>query len=134
MSARALLPLWLLVLGACAAADPSDSDAKAVGQTSSAIVNGTPSTASQDSTVLIAVGTDGQFCTGALIAPNLVITARHCVQGTDENTECGSYTTRIDPTTLGISLGVSASGTSLPRTARRPSSIRARRCAATTSR
>jgi secreted trypsin-like serine protease len=113
MSARALLPLWLLVLGGCAAADPSDADAKAVGQTSSAIVNGTPSTASQDSTVLIAVGTDGQFCTGALIAPNLVITARHCVQGTDETTECGSYTTRNDPTTLGISLGVSASGTSL---------------------
>ncbi len=113
MSARALLPLWFLVLGGCAAADPSEPDAEAVGRTSSAIVNGTPSTASQDATVLIAVGTEGQFCTGALIAPNLVITARHCVQGTDEATECGSYTTRNDPTTLGISLGVSASGTSL---------------------
>lgn len=117
MSARTLLPLWLLVLGGCAAATPGDpgaeAEAKAVGQRSSAIVNGTPSTASQDSTVLIAVGTDGQFCTGALIAPNLVITARHCVQGTDETTECGSYTTRNDPSTLGISLGVGASGTSL---------------------
>ena len=116
MSPRALLPLWLL-LGGCAAAAPgegsTEAEAPPVGQARSAIVNGAPSTASQDSAVLIAIGTGGQFCTGALIAPNLVLTARHCVQGTDETTECGAYTTRTDPSTMGIAVGVGASATTI---------------------
>lgn len=116
MSARALVSSWLVV-GACALAGcaaPTNDRADALdaaedeGRTSSAIVNGTPSTATQDAAVLITIGTDGQFCSGALIAPNLVITARHCVQGTDETTECGAYTTRFAAETLGISVGADA--------------------------
>ena len=84
------------------------SSAENAGQSRSAIVNGTPSTASQDAAVLITIGTDGQFCSGALIAPNLVITARHCVQGTDESSECCAYTTRFSAATLGISVGADA--------------------------
>lgn len=89
------------------------TDAENDGQTRSAIVNGSPSTASQDAAVLITIGTDGQYCSGALIAPNLVITARHCVQGTDEASECGAYTTRFDAATLGISVGAAASSTTI---------------------
>ncbi|MDB5218233.1 MAG: hypothetical protein JWO86_6160 [Myxococcaceae bacterium] len=120
MSLRALLPWWLLVggcLAGCAAPvagrGEDGTEAENDGKTSSAIVNGSPSTASQDAAVFINVGTDGQFCTGALIAPNLVITARHCVQGTDESSECGAYTTRLDPATLGIALGAGASATTV---------------------
>ncbi len=110
MRSRAILPFCLL-LGGCAVASPvpdGSGDLGAEGTTSSAIVNGTPSTSSQDAAVLITIGTDGQFCSGALIAPNLVITARHCVQGTEETAECGAYTTRFGAATLGISIGVAA--------------------------
>ena len=119
MSPRALLPLWLLLggcaLGGCAAAVPdAGAEAENDGQTSSAIVNGTPSPAGQDAAVYITVGTDGQYCSGALIAPNLVITARHCVQGTDETTgECGTYTTRFAAATLGVSVGADASSSTI---------------------
>ena len=114
MSPRALLPLWLL-LGGCAAAVPvTTGDAENEGETRSAIVNGSPSPAAQDAAVLITVGSDGQYCSGALIAPNLVITARHCVQDTDESTgECGTYTTRFAAATLGISVGGGATSATI---------------------
>jgi MYXO-CTERM domain-containing protein len=114
MSSRALLPLWLL-LGGCAAAVPGTSgEAENEGETRSAIVNGSPSPAAQDAAVFITIGTDGQYCSGALIAPNLVITARHCVQGTDETSgECGTYTTRFAAPTLGISVGGGASSATI---------------------
>jgi V8-like Glu-specific endopeptidase len=118
MSLRALLPSWLLLaaigIGGCAAPIGGDADApEAEGRTSSAIVNGSPSPAAQDAAVLITIGTDGQFCTGALIAPNLVITARHCVQSLDETTECGAYQTRFSAETLGISIGTDATAATI---------------------
>lgn len=55
-----------------------------LGSARQAIVNGIDSDASQDSTVMLLVTTpDGSerfgICSGTLIAPRLVITARHCV-------------------------------------------------------
>ena len=104
----------LALLGACAAPVAAEPD----GASRSPIVRGTPSTKSQDATVYIAIGTQGQFCSGALVAPNLVLTARHCVQGTDENaaTECAAYTDRFVPTTLTIALGATANGTTVAAT------------------
>jgi len=32
-----------------------------------------------------------EYCTGTLIAPNLVLTARHCVQTMDESSDCGTF-------------------------------------------
>jgi secreted trypsin-like serine protease len=116
MSPRGLLVPWcLLLLGGCAAAAPgTGTDAEHEGETHSAIVNGSPSPAAQDAAVLITIGADGQYCSGALIAPNLVLTARHCVQGTDETTgECGAYTTRFTAATLGISVGGGASSATI---------------------
>jgi len=81
---------------ACSAAAPpnegDDAPSRDIGQAASPIINGTPSSASQNSVVLIALG-DSQsttdagvpvkgLCTGTLIAPNLVLTARHCVAST----------------------------------------------------
>lgn len=75
-----LLGFGLLALSAC-----SESDGAAVGRVSQPIINGTDSTSAQDAVVMIQIeatgpnAPPGSLCTGALIAPNLVLTARHCV-------------------------------------------------------
>jgi trypsin len=82
----------LLFVVACSAAPPGEP----VGQSSEAIVNGEPSTLAQDFVVLVehqisctATGCEVDECSGSLIAPNLVLTARHCVSNTaDEPFTC----------------------------------------------
>lgn len=112
MRAPLLLSMTLL-LGACAAAPPDGDapDAPRLRSARSAIVNGDPSVATHDAAVLLTLGTDGGSCTGTLIAPNLILTARHCVQGTDQSSECGAFTTRLVPSTITVSLGVRANAT-----------------------
>jgi hypothetical protein len=71
------------------------------------IVNGVPSTTADDAVVMLTER--GQFsCTGTLVAPNLVITARHCVTDMDETSECGTFTTDHSPSSIGVALGVHA--------------------------
>jgi MYXO-CTERM domain-containing protein len=108
MRLRALLPL-LVVLAGCtteAAERGADSEAKATRRVSQPIVNGTPDTAAGDSVVYIAIGTQGSFCTGTLIAPNLVITARHCVADPDETQECGAFGATHAASTFSIWIGL----------------------------
>ncbi|WP_146654714.1 S1 family peptidase [Labilithrix luteola] len=78
----------LLAGVACSSAPQTES----LGQQSSPIIKGTNSDASQDAVVLIihydpAAGSFGA-CTGTLLAPKLVLTARHCVADTDEYAAC----------------------------------------------
>ena len=106
MNGRALLPL-LLLAAACSTevAGRAASDGKTI-RVAQPIVNGTPSTAADNAVVYIAIGSQGEFCTGTLITPNLVITARHCVSAMNENSECGTFTTLNSPSTMSISVGL----------------------------
>jgi hypothetical protein len=68
---------WIAMASAVGACGPSDP---AFGTAESAIYGGTRDDASNDAVVALRVG-DAQnyrLCTGALIAPNVVVTARHC--------------------------------------------------------
>jgi len=77
------------------------------------MVNGNVSTTAQDATVMLSVG--GQpACTGTLIAPNLVLTARHCVAEPTGQTECAAYGTQSEPSSFSIMLGVNAQATGTP--------------------
>jgi V8-like Glu-specific endopeptidase len=70
------------------------------------IVGGTRSTVAQDSVVYLSMG--GEYCTGTLIAPNLVLTARHCVQTMDESSECGTFLKDNKPSSMSVALGYGA--------------------------
>ena len=80
----------LSLLPACSAADRSE-----LGVASSGIVGGEASDAADDAVVLILTHIaskdtpQGQYyenCTGTLLAPNVVLTARHCVSATTSGT------------------------------------------------
>src|SRR5690348_3224394 len=86
---------WVLAAG-CSSADPSPPEGKAAA-VSQAIQGGT-----SDSTHTFAVGVciggngPGQcegICSGALIAPNVVVTARHCVNKTSPSINCSEKPT-----------------------------------------
>jgi V8-like Glu-specific endopeptidase len=83
------------VLGACfmlvACASDSTPDER-IGRTAAAIVGSKPSDSSQDAVVMLVFSDPAKnrrgICTAALLAPRLVLTARHCVADTDADVAC----------------------------------------------
>ncbi len=92
MRLRSLLSVSFFALAACAA---SADEASPTGTARSAIIKGSASDASQDAVVLImhydklkSGGGTAAGCTGILLTPRLVLTARHCLSVTDDGAAC----------------------------------------------
>jgi secreted trypsin-like serine protease len=104
---RPVLFVPFVILSACAVEAPAEH----VSSTGQAIVGGATSTTAQDAAVMILA--NGRFsCTGTLITPNLVLTARHCVAADlDETSPCGPAKGDMQAAAFSIALGVNADET-----------------------
>ena len=112
----------------CSSSGETSSDHETLARAAQPIIAGTTSTSDQDAVILLAIRSGGQLkdtCSGTLIAPNLVLTARHCVSDTDEGALCtkagvalqqGVARLRSRPSDLYVYTGVNAVR---PRTTRR---------------
>jgi len=121
-SNRRAMPLSLAAAVALAACSPSSGERPDTGEITgaarSAVIAGKDSDASQDAVVFLIHKDPASpkigMCTGTLVAPNLVLTARHCVADADESADCaadgspstgGAIAGNHDPSTLLVYTG-----------------------------
>src|SRR5262245_60799908 len=72
-------------LGGCSTADGQSEDRDALGEATSAIIGGSPASDYQEAALvnMLRGGKRAAACSGSIIAPNVVLTAGHCVHGFD---------------------------------------------------
>lgn len=79
------------VTGCAAPADPASNGDQNVGRVIQPIIGGSASGTADDAVVVLTVFNQGQraaLCTATLVAPNLIVTARHCVSKVEGATAC----------------------------------------------
>lgn len=90
--AAALAAACGLAAGGCAGGADASSTHEALGRAIQPIIGGEASGTSHDAVVVLALFQDGGrrgLCSATLVAPNLLLTARHCVSETDSSAACG---------------------------------------------
>lgn len=118
IASRYVLPFLLAAGSLVACSSTPAAPGESVGTQSAAVIKGTNSDSSQDAVILLvhydpsAQGVAA--CSGTLVAPNLILTARHCVADTDEGAACnkdgtplagGVVHSNFDPSTLYVFVG-----------------------------
>ncbi|MBX3223937.1 MAG: trypsin-like serine protease [Labilithrix sp.] len=96
-AAALLTGLSAMIMGCSAGAD-AHQVTENVDQAIQPIIRGVSSGAEHDSVVVLTTFREGlrrSLCTATLVAPNLIITARHCVSDTDSSTACTKEGTPI---------------------------------------
>jgi hypothetical protein len=106
---RAALAGFLACVG-CSTADPSDVKVAPSLNVATQMVNGVASTSAQDSVVMIAM--KDSFCTATLIAPDLLITAHHCVAEENNADGCAPLGAQLDASVFQVKLNQPGAGSS----------------------
>ncbi|HEY8078919.1 MAG TPA: trypsin-like serine protease [Labilithrix sp.] len=99
------LPLAIAAVMLVACGGNAEFDRESTGRASSAIQGGKLDTSTKDDFAIGVVNKFGGVCTATLIAPNLVLTARHCVikPTPDDVVDCTSkFSANVDPQYLQV--------------------------------
>ncbi|HEX7667569.1 MAG TPA: S1 family peptidase [Polyangiaceae bacterium] len=94
---RFVVPFFVFaLLGACTGSSPESAASMAddVSKSSVEVVHGVADRNRDPAVVAIDIGGEA-LCTGSLVAPNVVLTARHCVSETTEEVECPARSAQI---------------------------------------
>ncbi len=110
------MPIVLFFLAAFSFLACSSTDSEAVPspapQDTQDIVGGRSDRGHDPAVVALLLGEEG-LCTGSLIAPSLVLTARHCVSQTSEEVSCPAHGSQVlgdrDPESITVLVGDSIS-------------------------
>jgi Trypsin len=87
-----------IMTSACSGGAEANQAPEELGQTIQPIIRGMVSGTEHDAVVILTTFKDGlrrSLCTATVVAPNLIITARHCVSDTDSSTACSKEGTPI---------------------------------------